>query len=101
MCFDYVLPVDMYFYRIYDDSHGKQFAFASGYGPVDDLSFLKPEFLDNKRASWNINGKRPGISIDSGGRIWPDVLGCGCPPPSFFASQRVIDSLSRIGASFG
>lgn len=90
----------MSFYAIrYENEPGM--AWAGGYGPIDDLWFLRPPFLASKLRFWEVNPKPPGIHIDSGGRHWPDILGCGSSPPLFFVSDRVVNSLRAINATMG
>jgi hypothetical protein len=85
----------MKFYDLMHDS-GNAYAWAGGYGPIDDLWFLLPAFLESKRAFWKINPMKPGIEIDPGGRKWPDILGCGDSPPVFFLSARVVESVRQL-----
>ena len=77
------------------------YAFASGYGPIDDLWFLNAKFLDRRRAYWKVNPEPPGLSIEPNAKSWPDFLGNGHSPPMFFVSERVVESLLRFGASLG
>lgn len=76
-------------------------AWAGGYGPVDSMWFVHPTYLERKRAYWRVNPELPGLHIDSGGRRWPDILGCGHSPPGFFVSERIVESLRSIGAPLG
>ncbi len=76
-------------------------AWAGGYGPIEDLWFVAPVVMDRKLKYWEINPSPPGISIDPGARHWPDVLGCGSAPPSFFVRDKIVDSLREIGAPMG
>jgi hypothetical protein len=85
----------MNFYQLLHDSE-KGFAWAGGYGPIDDLWFLLPAFLASKRAFWRINPRPPGMRIDPNGTKWPDILGCGFAPPDFFLSERVVQSLRKL-----
>lgn len=92
----------MKFFKVTHNSEEKLgFAWVGSYGPVKDLWFLHPTFLARKRAFLSINPLPPGLHIDKGGRRWPDFIGCGHSPPSFFISERVVLSLQNIGASFG
>lgn len=91
----------MNFYKLYEAGSEKKYAFAGGYGPVENLWFLKPAFLASKQAFWNINRQLPGVRIETGGTTWPDILGCGNSPPPFFVSERMIESLIAFGARFG
>src|SRR5690606_37894513 len=50
---------------------------------------------------WKINPTSPGLIIDPGGNKWPDLLGHGGGSPSFFISDRVLESLRSIGAPIG
>lgn len=98
----------MKLYRIeYKHSGGPKYAWTSGYGPtadsIDDIPFLKdtPTALkDNLQKSWEINKSPPGIEFDSGGKEWPDVLGCGGGPPHFFISERILTDLQNAGVPY-
>lgn len=76
-------------------------AWAAGYGPIDDLWFIHPTSLKSKMQSWKLYPEKPGLHISSGGKHWPDILGCGDSPPGFFISDRVIESLRSIAAPMG
>ena len=90
----------MKFYKIgFENQRGM--AWAGGYGPIDDLWFLHPTFLDRKKAFWRVAPRKPGLYIDQGGKKWPDILGCGSAPPLFFISERLVLSLQGIGAPLG
>lgn len=76
-------------------------AWAGRYGSVDDPWFIPPTYLRVKKQSWDLFPEAPGLYIDSGGKFWPDILGCGASPPGFFVSDRVVACLSAIGAPMG
>jgi hypothetical protein len=85
---------------------GPEYAWASGYGPnaedIDDIPFLKesPEVMKrNLRDFWEVSKRGPGIKLDTWGKKWPDVLGCGQGSPSFFASQKIVEDLRNTGVS--
>lgn len=88
-------------FRLTFRKSGGIFAHASGYGPIDDLWFLPPAFLAQFRAFWAVSPSSPGMSIDPGGKMWPDVLSCGNSPPPFFIGERILHSLQQIGAPMG
>lgn len=76
-------------------------AWAGGYGPIEDLWFLRSDILESMRRFWEICPSPSGISVDPGARHWPDVLGCGNSPPSLFVSDKIVNSLRAIGAPMG
>lgn len=98
----------MNFYKIDVKSiGGSEYAWASGYGPIaqnmDDIPFLKeaPDVFKEGRAEfWNRCSEFPGISFDTWGKGWPDLLGCGLGTPSFFVSEKVLTDLRDSGVSF-
>ena len=64
------------------------------------MKFLHPSQLERNREYWKINNETPGLHIDPGGEGWPDFLGCGFMPPSFFVSEKVISSLQHESITF-
>jgi hypothetical protein len=84
-------------YRIDDATvDTKGFAWAGGYGPLESMPFLHPKFMERRLAYWKVNPEPPGLSIDPGGRKWPDFLGNGHSPPMFFVSERVVSDFQNI-----
>jgi len=80
----------------------KGFAWASGFGALPTgTSFLHPTEQALMDRFWKVNPMRPGMTIDPGGRNWPDFLGHGGSAPSFFTCERVVESLRSIGAPMG
>src|SRR5215203_5952041 len=75
-----------YFYEITEDtSANKKFAFASGYGPLPQgMPFMHPKLLERMIQFWKVNPRPPGLSIEPGGKHWPDFLGHGSSGPPFF-----------------
>jgi hypothetical protein len=96
------------FYKISFQYTGcTKYAWASGYGPIaeniDEIPFLKnaPEaFKKNKQEFWQFNNSPSGIKLDTGGKDWPDILGCGGGPPHFFISERVLTDLKNAGVPY-
>jgi hypothetical protein len=88
----------MLFFKVRGEM-GKQFAWASGYGPLPKLPFLEeiPTLHESFKRYWDVNPEEPGLHIDPGASVWPDFLGCGNSPPSFFVSDVVIDDLEANG----
>jgi hypothetical protein len=86
--------------KIYEIKHQAvdcaPFAWASGYGPLETVTFLSPIFLERRRKYWEVNPSPPGLKIDAGASKWPDFLGCGHPAPSYFVSDRVVHALQAI-----
>ena len=95
----------MKFFKIsFQDAGDSKYAWASGYGPIaaniDEIPFLKnsPEaFKKNKQEFWQFNNSPSGIKLDPGGKVWPDILGCGGGPPHFFISQKILNDLRDSG----
>lgn len=98
----------MNFYRLkVDQMDDTKYAWASGYGPIaesiDDIPFLKnePEALKSNLVKfWEIGSQPPGMTLDPGGKQWPDVLGCGQGSPSFFVSEKVLEDLKYAGFDY-
>jgi hypothetical protein len=88
----------------YDQWETKQFAWAMGFGPLDEpMPFLDPVHLQQYREFWNVNPRPPGLIIEDGGTraiAWPDFLGHGGGFPAYFVSAKVIDSLKAENISF-
>jgi hypothetical protein len=82
----------------HDQWSTKGFAWAAGYGPLPEMPFIHPTYMKSKKAYWAVNPEPPGLSIDPGGRKWPDLLGNGHSPPMFFVSERVLNDLRSIDA---
>ena len=65
-------------------------------GPLADLSYadrLPPRLSENQKAFFKANSHiSSGLHIDSGS-IWSDILGFGGTVPSFFVSERIINTL--------
>lgn len=98
--------MNFYDFRVKSIGDSK-YAWASGYGPIahniDDIPFLKDasDAFKKKRAEfWERCAERPGISLDPGGKEWPDFLGCGLGTPSFFVSEKVLTDLRNAGVAF-
>lgn len=82
--------------------HTKGYAWACGFGPLETgMPFLSLAEASNSARFWEVNPMPPGLRIDPGGRKWPDFLGHGGGKPSFFVSERVIESLNAIKAPLG
>ena len=60
------------------------------------MPFLHPTQLERLREFWKVNPWPPGIYIETG-RIWPDFLGHGGGSPSFFVTERVLESMRTEG----
>jgi hypothetical protein len=98
----------MNFYKIDLQLIGEsKYAWASGYGPIanhiDNIPFLKntPErFKQTRLKSWEICNDPPGATLDSTGKKWPDVLGCGQGSPFFFFSEKILVDLRDAGISY-
>lgn len=81
-----------------DASSSRAYAYASGFGQLPgDMPFYTPMELERALAFWKVSSSRPGLKI-AGGSKWPDFMGHGGGVPSFFVSERVIESLNRISA---
>lgn len=90
------------FYEITDASNDTRgFAWASGYWPDETMPFITPEYLEDQREFWIVNGcPPPGLVICNGRQKavkWPDMLGSGGGGPNLFVSEKVVDSLNREG----
>ena len=73
------------------------FTWAMGYGPLEeDMPFLLPGQLEIKLRFWKANPRKPGLYGENGSK-WPDFLGHGGGMPSFFVSERVVNSLKASG----
>jgi hypothetical protein len=93
--------------KIYDikatGNYGKPWAWASGLMWYEGkMDYWTPgPTLDSFRKYCSVEDEMlPGINIDNVGRLWPDWLGAGGGVPSYYVSQRVIDSLRRAGISY-
>jgi hypothetical protein len=84
-----------FFYELtYETSEPNGFAWAGGFGSLlGAMPFFHSSRLERAEAFWKVNPGPPGLHIDSGGYKWPDILGHGWGYPSFFVSERVVESL--------
>lgn len=74
----------------------KDYPWAYGYGPLDKTPFLSAAARERILKFWQVDGSKSGLEIGEGGSKWPDFLGCGAPPPSFFISERVAKSMAAL-----
>lgn len=86
---------------------GSKYAWASGYGPIEEdinkIPFFKEAsevFKNGRREFWELCKSPPGIKFDRGGREWPDVLGCGLGNPSFFFSDKILTDFRDCGIPY-
>lgn len=95
------------FYKLSDaSSDTRGFAWCPGYGPIDSMPFLTDEYIERQRQFWEVNKSRPlGMLVDDGNpwakaKKWPDFLGHGGGIPSFFVSEKVVETLNREAISY-
>ncbi len=91
----------MNFYEIESWAVGyTKYPWVGGWGPLESMPFFQrfpPITKESKKEFWQVNPRPPGLIIDSGGKVWSDVLGCGGGPPSYFVSERIVSDLCSAG----
>ncbi len=85
----------MKIYKISTENHGK-YAYATGYHAFQDMEFLESVGEYRRKMmeeSWRIFPREAGLHIEDPATCWADVMFCGNPPPFFFCSRKVVNSL--------
>lgn len=90
------------FFKLTDaSSDTRGFGWCSRYGPLEQMPFLTPNYIEEQREFWKCCGNpAPGMVVDNGNpcskaKKWPDFLGNGSINPSFFVSEKIVQSLDQ------
>lgn len=81
-------------------SYGTKFAWADGYGPLENMPFFEdlPDTIKIPRLGyWSVNPSNPGLEIYQGSSVWPDCIGVGIGWPYRCYSNRIVEDLEAAG----
>jgi hypothetical protein len=81
----------------------KIYPWSSSFGLLKDMPFfdcLPKVLIERKLRSWEVNPMPPGIEIETGGKTWSDMIGCGAGSYINFVSEKIIQDLKENSIPF-